>query len=388
MPNPSNFTKAFVNAPPGSIVWDRGEKTSVRGLHVKVTARGEKNFFLYYRAMSGVQRRPKIGKFPEITAAEAREIARGMWSQILAGRDPSAERKAYRNEMTVNELFDLVMLDHWSKPRFKESGWAKEARMNFENHIRKPLGGKKLSDVTPLVLREWHAKFEATPYAGNRSLAVLSKMFTYAEENEIRPLNSNPCYAVKKFVERRRKRFASFLEAKALLEFLHREAEKRPRAVAFILLLALTGARPRMIKTGRRDNIVRFEHNGKIFGRMAKIGKTTYASGEDDVILFPPQALKILDSLPPPKDGTLTGVGMPHDLWNKARKVVGCYDLWARDWRRTFATLALSSGVSLDTIAEVLNHRSTQTTKIYAKLTEQAQIAAVEGVAEAFDALI
>jgi site-specific recombinase XerD len=44
--------------------------------------------------------------------------------------------------------------------------------------------------------------------------------------------------------------------------------------------------------------------------------------------------------------------------------------------RRTFATVALSNGVPIGQVGELLGHASTQTTKIYAKLLEETAHAA------------
>ncbi len=66
----------------------------VPGLQLRVRATG-KSFYLYYRR-NGQQRRPKIGDFPGLTVAEAREIAQAMLRDVAAGLDPSEARRETR----------------------------------------------------------------------------------------------------------------------------------------------------------------------------------------------------------------------------------------------------------------------------------------------------
>ena len=68
----------------------------VPGLEVRANA-GGKSFMLYYRTRTGIVRRPKIGNYPVLTLAAAREIARGLLAQVAAGGDPSRERQAQRD---------------------------------------------------------------------------------------------------------------------------------------------------------------------------------------------------------------------------------------------------------------------------------------------------
>jgi integrase len=76
---------------------------------------------------------------------------------------------------------------------------------------------------------------------------------------------------------------------------------------------------------------------------------------------------------------------MPVRLWAKIRKEAGCPDLRARDLRRTFATVGMSAGLKMDQISEILGHRSTQTTKIYAKLNIDSQIESARAIADAIE---
>ena len=68
-------------------------------------------------------------------------------------------------------------------------------------------------------------------------------MFSLAEVWGWRPDGSNPCRHVKRYKERKRKRFLSPEETERLGEVLRKAEDEMPSAVAAIRLLLLTGCR-------------------------------------------------------------------------------------------------------------------------------------------------
>jgi integrase len=79
---------------------------------------------------------------------------------------------------------------------------------------------------------------------------------------------------------------------------------------------------------------------------------------------------------------------MYQPLWEKVSAEAGCPDLWARDLRRTFATVGMSSGIKMDTISELLNHKSVQTTKLYAKLNDDARVEASSAISNKISEIV
>ena len=69
-------------------------------------------------------------------------------------------------------------------------------------------------------------------------------------------------------------------------------------------------------------------------------------------------------------------------VWKLARKAAGVPDLQLRDARRTFASVGLSNGTSLDAIGKHFGHTKTQTTEGYAWLLEDAAKALVNKTAD------
>jgi integrase len=370
----------------GQVLWDKGDRASVKGLHVRCRG-GRKTFFLYYRTRGGIQRKPKIGDFGDISLADARRAAKELLDSVITGNDPVAEWKKSKDGETINELFQKTYDDHWDEERFHNSGWAGQVKGIHRRYIEKQLGKKKVVDVTSEHLTLWKESLKHSPTSANRALAVLSTMFSYAELLKWRPQGTNPCQLIKRYKERKRKRYATEAELHGVFRILDEEADKRPAAVAFIYMLIFSGSRPRAIERATWDQLTPFEREGKRYGVLTFHGKTTEETGEEEMVILPPQAMAVIDCLPRIKGRTITGMKIPRRLWSKIKEEVGCSDLWARDLRRTFATIGLSHGIGQGVIGELLNHKSTETTKIYAKLMKEMRINAVDQIATRIEAI-
>lgn len=281
-------------------------------------------------------------------------------------------RSKKHDVLTVSAAFELALTNHWSSKKYSSSGWRREVVNLWKKHLGPVFGKQLLTEVTAPEVRKWHRSLADTPTAANRALSVLCRLFTYCQEEGL--IDSNPCSLVKRYKEHARKRYASAEEIARLGKILERESVNHPAEVAFLYVLMFTGSRPRAIERAAPEDVERIEHQGQVFGILNFKGK----SG-DEVLVLPPVAMDVLDRLPSPRR-TLTGKAMPRALWERAREEAGCPDLWARDWRRTFATLGLSGGISLGIIGEVLNHRSAQTTKIYGKLLDLKRVDAVAAI--------
>lgn len=346
----------------GEQLWDQ----DIKGFHVRAF-NDQKAFYLFYRTQSGVQRKPKIGSVGSLTLSQAKEIAREWLMRVALGRDPSLEKKQSKKEATINQIFKACQKECW-----KDSDWSKEVTRLFYSEIEPCFGGSRMSEITASDIRGWHASYKKVPYTGNRALQVFSKLFSYAEEKEWRPQNVNPCRIVKPYKEEKRDRFATPKEIKLLGKILEREKDFHRREAAFIYLLIYTGARPKDIEKAKWSDLT-FEGDYAVLKFYGKTGK--------EMVVVPPPALEIIKTLPKKHDDRILGIKVPRKFWERLRKEAGCEDLWIRDLRRTFATQGLSGGQEIGVISELLNHKSTQTTKIYARLNDSSRVKASLGIA-------
>lgn len=275
-----------------------------------------------------------------------------------------------RKNRTVSEVFLLCLKHHWNKERFKKSRYLKEVVQNYERHIKGPLGEKNVVTLSAPSVDSWHAKIKS-PYAANRAKSVLSQIFRYAIRKGYVPLNHNPCAVVPNHDEVKRERFATVEEIQKISDLLSKYDDTLPHEAAFIRLLMFTGSRPSAIERATWHDLVIHEIGGQTMGLLKVQGKT----GVDEIPVYP-EVLRCLFKLNQPPTGTLTGIKFPRRFWDRIRKEAGCPDLWARDWRRTFGTLGLSSGVPIGMLAELMNHSDQKTTMRYAKLVPTARLQA------------
>ncbi len=290
--------------------------------------------------------------------------------------------------MNVQDLFWSAYRNHWQKPQYEKSGWCKEAKRIYLRNIEPTFGDTQLSDISARTVRAWHKQFEKTPYKANRSLEVLSKLFRFAEEMEWRSQGTNPCSLVRAFTEKQRKRYASDDEIKRVGQILIRESKAYPAGVAFLYLLIFSGARPRAIERATWDQLQIVKAKGKTYGILMYEGKSMARTGQEETVFIPPQVMKLILQLPRVEGKTIIGQKLPRKLWRRIKKEAGCPDLWARDFRRTFATIGLSNGVEIGIIGELLNHQTTETTKIYAKLQDDKRIKAATKIAGKLELLL
>lgn len=345
-------------AQPGDVLRD----ANIKGLHLRCFP-ASKAFYLYFRTKAGKERKPKLGDYGSITLAQARKVAQELLAEVAAGRDPSQARADARAEPTAQDLWDEYLKRHVSK---KKSAEANERQ--WRKHLAPRLARLKLSEVTYPIMADLHESMADTPYEANRVLALASSMFNFG----CRPLEwiaTNPTKGVKRFKEEKRRRYMEGEEAARIAELLDAAATESPASVAFLYLLILTGARCGEIRDARWDWI-----KGNV------LALPDSKTGEKNVYL-PPQALEVLARLPR-TSATIAGIQSPKKLWERVRRDAGCPDLRMHDLRHSFASAALAAGLSLSQIGELLGHKSTQTTKRYAHLVEEAATAAATAAAD------
>ena len=90
--------------------WDAGDG-SLKGFGVRVKPSGASSYFVQYRNRDGRTRRLVLGRVGEITPDEARRLAADRLRDARNGADPSADRHAARNAVTVAQICDLYLTD-------------------------------------------------------------------------------------------------------------------------------------------------------------------------------------------------------------------------------------------------------------------------------------
>ncbi len=344
------------------VLWD----DEVGGLGLRVTPAGKKSFVLSYRIGSR-KRQMKLGAYGVLTVQQARGKAYRALADVAEGRDPLARKQAARQGETVAHLAKRYLLEHAEvkkKPTSVETD-----RQMLRAHVLPKLGRFKIADVTRRDVIALHYGLRRKPYAANRVLALLSKMFNLAERWGLRSDGTNPSRHVERFKETRRERYLSPAELAQLAEALaaaERDGSESPHAVAAIRLLILTGCRLREILRLRWQDVDL--GNSRLHLPDSKTGaKMVYLSAP---------AREILATLPRTASNPWVVEGRNprshlKDLkgpWKRLCERTDLKNLRLHDLRHSFAAVGAGLGLSLPMIGKLLGHSQPATTARYAHL--------------------
>ena len=344
-----------------TVYWD-GELT---GFGVRVRKSGRKNYVLQTR-VDGKLRWFTIGQHGRVTVDEARAAALEILAATKKGIDPRDTNAKREAEPVMAEL-GRRFLEEYVPVHCKPSTQG-EYRRSVALFIDPAIGDMRISEVQRKDIAKLHHDMRDKPYQANRTLGVLSKMFSLAEVWGLRPDGSNPCRHVKRYKERNRERFLSPEETERLGEVLREAEDEMPSAVAAFRLLLLTGCRLSEIQFLRweylKDDYIELP-DAKTGGRVVPLGpeaRTILAglSREDD------NPWVISGKLP---RSHITDLQKP---WRRIRARAGLEDVRIHDLRHSYASRALALGESLTMIGKLLGHTQVQTTARYAHLARDS----------------
>lgn len=366
----------------------------LRGFGVRVTTAGIKSFFLNY-TFKGRERRYTIGRFPEWSATLARDEAIKLHGKIREGNDPLAKKEAVAAEHTIADLAEKFMEQH-AHPH-KRAGSAHNDSLLLKNHIVPTLGKFRISAVTSTEIEKLKKSIEATPYAANRTLSLLSAMFSF-DQGKLKRCRcvgwksrlDNPAEGIPHFPEVKRDTPLDAQQLQRLEDAL--ESYPEQDAANAIRLLLLTGARSQEIiraewsmidlmrgtwkkpasltKEGKEENIPISESALLILRRMA-------ATANGGRFLFPgrtgdrPRVSLARCWRAVCKEA---GLSTRHEVTGKrGRNLVRWKNRYrVHDLRHTFASFLVNRGHSLEQVGALLGHRSVATTARYAHHADAA----------------
>jgi integrase len=368
--------------------------SELHGFGVRVMPSGHKSFIIEYRPHGGgrgvATRRLTLGALGALTPDQARRAAQETLAGVRLGNDPQAEKIRQRASLIVGGLIDAFLEGHArSKLKAKTVG---HYRIALER-LRGAHGSLKAHALTRSHLAALHISQADTPFAANRSLATISKCFSWGAQYGLLPEgHNNPAKGIWRYREHGRERFLTSEELSRLGDALregetvglpYKVDETKPKAkhapkannrrtvldpfaIAGIRLLILTGARLREILDAQWQH-VDFER-GILFLPDSKTGrKPVYLSAA---------ALAILAYLPRLEGNPHIVAGMKDgapraDLkkpWAAVSKAAGLQGVRIHDLRHSFASVGAGASLGLPIIGKLLGHTQAATTNRYAHL--------------------
>lgn len=350
--------------------------TDTPNLRLRIYPSGVKTFLVCRKVKRRFQR-IKIGRFGDLTIDQARQEAARINALIGLGRDPHEEKQINRTEPTFKEMFLLYyqehLLPHTKRPEAN--------RREFEYRVFPRFGNMPLSDITPEKLRKFHAEVgkERAKATANRVMGLISAVFNFAIKAPYYK-GTNPCLAVKRFRTKSRDRF---LQPHELDLFLKAASREEQLFADFFQILLYTGA--------RKSNVLAMKWSGIEFPfKRWRISDDEAKNGEINIVMLTEPALKILErrykenrESPNPSKFVFPGTGEcghlhdPKKAFKRIRKRMGIFDFTIHDLRRTLGSYMAITSASLPVIGSALNHKSHVSTEIYARLSQEPVLEAV-----------
>ncbi len=354
-------------------LWD----DELKGFGLRIHPSGRKIYLVQFRT-GGRVRRIKIGLHGALTPDNARTEAIGHLSKVRFGGDPADERDKRKASPTVKE-FGQRFLEQHVAPHCKASTY-NEYKRSFELFITPKFGSHRIIDIKRADIVEMHQSMKNIPYQANRTLGVLSVMFSIASSWEVLTEGMNPCWKVKRYKETKRERYLSPDELARLGKVL-REAKAEPKAANCIRLLLLTGCRLGEIQKLKWDYV---DLDAAVLRLPdSKTGAKLVPIGQAAIEVF--KSISKLEGNPYVITGHVEGQYLTdmQKPWRRLRERAGLDTLRIHDLRHSFASDALQLGEDLTMIGRLLGHTQVQTTARYAHLKTAPVKAAANKIADA-----
>src|ERR1700730_16551383 len=173
--------------------------TDVTGFGLRVTASGIKSWIYLYR-VNGRPRRYTIGRYPDLSLADARLRAKTARNEVARGVDPSATKVQLRRAETFGELADQF-IDDYAKPRKRP--WQID-----QGDIASELARWRHVKAADIKRRDVIALLKAiadrpAPIKANRIQALVRKIYNWAIGRDL--VETNPCTGIVPFGKENRR---------------------------------------------------------------------------------------------------------------------------------------------------------------------------------------
>lgn len=409
MSNRAKFTDQFVRNlkpdPDGRRItyWD----SSTTGFGLRITGKGVKSFFFWFRppgALKAEKRRLTLGKYPQTSLVQARDLARKAHAQVLAGQDPVADKRRRVEEArreraqatTFGEFATIYMAQYPQGVGRKNDEplaphTARMAQGILDNHVLPRWGNRRIADITSGdvedLLREVRKAARHSPRsrgaAGqpqfNRVRARVHHMFGWGIKRSMLgklefSLDANPVSPIDRADEESRDRVLSDDELRRFWSALD---ELEPVAGGVFKLMLMLGQRGGEVKSMRWEDINREAEDGWWWTIPPHLTKT---KTRHDVPL-PAEAQRLLVELSQAQeDDIYVFPGLPgrpvthtNRTFRRACRVAEIENFRPHDLRHCATTAMTGLGIPRSIVGKVLGHSEQSITKTYDHSTYEKQ---------------
>jgi integrase len=323
------------------------------GLYLIVQPSGVKSWAIRYTSPTIKKKaKLKLGGFPALGLAGARDAANAAKALVDRGIDPRTEKAAENSNPTFKEAVADYVEKHVD-PELR-AGTAKYVQRELDA-VKKLWGGRLLRSITKRdVIARLDAVYENGVHAGNTARKVLAALFTWAAGRDL--ISISPLEGIKKRKTKSRERFLGDGE----IRIVWQAADKLGGSYgALAKLLILTGA--------RRNEIARL----------------TWDEVKADEIVLPPDRNKtaewlhipltplmrsIIEALPRRGSYVLGDGSRPMSANMRAKNSLDVQlnePFRFHDFRRTFITGCARIGVPIQVVEKCVGHALSGVLKTY-----------------------
>lgn len=346
------------------------------GLFIEVKESGVKSWHYRY-TFNGKQERLVIGRYPDVSLKDARQIRDESASMVGKGISPKQLKENKKAGRSSNVLLKDYGERYLNEVIKKERKNPYNMILCLNNDIYPFIGNRPVKDISMDDIRRviWRKKEQGYDAAANQVRGLLKRMFDYAITLGLVPYN--PVLAIPSrhvFKSKPRDRYLSQNEIRDFYTTLLNSRIYRPRKLGLLLsLLTLL----------RKSELLRAEWSHIDFDKRVWLIPETKADSKtgnsrEMVVYMSDQIIKILKELktiagdePYVFVGRKPGTHISHNAFNTAQKsalaLTTIPDFTIHDLRRTASTHLNEQGFNRDAIEKCLNHSAFGVRAVYNK---------------------
>jgi integrase len=323
------------------------------------------------------RRKIVIGDHSTFPADKARAEAQSMLQAIKGGDDPAATRAAKKVQPLFEELIVEFEASHIDT---KKPETQKDYRGRIRRNIKPYFKGKRVADISPEMVRDFHRKKRANPTDANRSLAVLSVMMSRAIELGWR--RDNPCVGVKKNKETARDHW---LDEADLPKFVTALAKVQSAHGELIRFLTVTGWRVSEARLLTWDMV----DLPRLVARLpdSKTGPTTRALSTDAATILDGQLHRIGFAFSGRNGNQPVSYKRLREVLHAVCKDAEIVQITPHALRHTAATWAALSGAQAHELREAFGWKTLAMTNRYVSRAESLGRRGAQRAADAMNVL-
>ena len=277
------------------------------GLYIEIPPKQAKRWRLKYR-IDGKEKRISLGTYPEVSLSEARDKAAEVKRLIKEGIDPSAQKKAVKEEAREKERIETEKrakrfqtvaneyIEHYRGQR-AENYWPKVERA-FERDVFPFIGHLPINEITTEQIIDIAKRIEArgSGDTAKRIHSQISRVFRYAIANGKAERNTaqdvDLSMVLKPIKGEHYPTLTDPAEVGELMRAVHNYKEVAPFSSYALRFLALTAVRPGNAREALWEEI-------DIKAKLWRIPAEKMKGRKDHLIPLSHQAIELLEELKP-----------------------------------------------------------------------------------------